>query len=93
MRRHQNRAIMSYETFSKHRTLGATRAQRTHDIEYDPLLVELMSSEPSDWTPDMFPHLWARIVILEEHLEEAKPWSVWVLFRDRRDTLQFWTFL
>jgi hypothetical protein len=93
MRRHQNRAIMSYKTFSKHRTLGATRAQRTHDIEYDPLLVELMSSEPSDWTPDMFPHLWARIVILEEHLEEAKPWSVWVLFRDRRDTLQFWTFL
>ncbi|CAN9258820.1 unnamed protein product [Alternaria alternata] len=93
MRRHRNRAIMSCKRFSKHRTLGAKRAQRTHNSEYDPLLVKLMNSESSDWTPDMFPHLWARIVILEEHLEEAKPWSVWVLFRDRRDTLQFWTFL
>ena len=93
MRRYRSRAIMSYNTFSQHRTLGVKRAQRTHKTEYDPLLVKLMSSEPSDWTPDMFPHLWARIVILGEHLERAKPWSVWVLFRDRRDTLQFWTFL
>jgi hypothetical protein len=93
MRRHRNRAIMSYKRFSQHRASGAKRVQRTHKSEYDPLLFELMISEPSDWTPDMFPHLWARIVILEEHLEEAKPWSVWVLFRDRRDTLQFWTFL
>ena len=84
---------MSYKKFSKHRTLGAKKAQRAHNSEYDPLLAKLMSSESSDWTPDMFPHLRARIVILEEHLEEAKPWSVWVLFRDRRDTLQFWTFL
>jgi hypothetical protein len=93
MRRHRNRAIMSYKRFSQHQAPGAKRAQRTHKSEYDPLLFELMTSEPSDWTPDMFPHLWARIAILEEHLEEAKPWSVWVLFRDRRDTLQFWTFL
>ncbi|KAB2109329.1 hypothetical protein AG0111_0g2665 [Alternaria gaisen] len=93
MRRHRNHAIMSYKRFSKHRTLGAKKAQRTHSSEYDPLLVKLMSSQSSEWTPDMFPHLWARIMILEEHLEEAKPWSVWVLFRDRRDTLQFWTFL
>ncbi|KAL1797948.1 hypothetical protein ACET3X_004554 [Alternaria dauci] len=91
-RRYRNRAITSYKTFSQHRTLGAKRAKRTHNTEYDPLLVELMNSEPADWTPDMFPHLWPRIVMLEEHLEEAKPWSVWVLFRDRRDTLQFWTF-
>jgi hypothetical protein len=93
MRQYRNRAIMSYKMFSQHRTLGVKRVQRTHNTEYDPLLVKLISTEPSDWTPDIFPHMWARIVILEEHLEGAKPWSVWVLFRDRRDTLQFWTFL
>jgi hypothetical protein len=93
MRRYRSSAIIGYKTFSQHRTLGARRAPRAHSNEYDPLLVKLMSIEPSDWTSDMFPYLWSRIMILEEHLEEAKPWSVWVLFCDRRDTLQFWTFL
>ncbi|KAF1970999.1 hypothetical protein BU23DRAFT_570259 [Bimuria novae-zelandiae CBS 107.79] len=66
-----------------------------HDshIEYDPLLVKLMNgTEASDWTQDLFPCLWSRMVRLEDHLQEAKPWSIWILFRDRRDTLQFWTF-
>jgi hypothetical protein len=61
--------------------------------EYDPLPVELVGNEPSDWTRDLFPHLWSRITILEEHLQAAKLWNIWILFRDRRDTLQFWTFL
>ncbi|KAF2190138.1 hypothetical protein K469DRAFT_560576 [Zopfia rhizophila CBS 207.26] len=61
--------------------------------EFDPLLVELMNNEhPSDWTYELFPCLWPRITMLEEHLQRAKPWSIWILFRDRRDTLQFWTF-
>jgi hypothetical protein len=55
--------------------------------------VSLMSDyQPSDWVQDLFPCLWPRIVVLEEHLHMAKPWSIWILFRDRRDTLQFWTF-
>lgn len=62
--------------------------------EFDPLVVELMNNtESSDWTQDLFPCLWSRITALEEHLQGAKPWSIWILFRDRRDTLQFWTFL
>jgi hypothetical protein len=90
-RQHRNQAFTEYKRFSKYRTSGAKRSQR--ESEYDPLLIELMNNEPSDWTPDLFPNLWSRIVILEQHLQVAKPWSIWVLFRDRRDTLQFWTFL
>jgi hypothetical protein len=63
MRRYRNHTIISYKAFGQHRTPGAKRGQPAHSNEYDPLVVELMSSEPSDWTPDMFPHLWARIMI------------------------------
>lgn len=62
--------------------------------EFDPQLLALMDCNGSDdWTYDLFPSLWPRITALEEHLQSAKPWSIWILFRDRRDTLQFWTFL
>jgi hypothetical protein len=62
--------------------------------EFDPLLLELMSNpEPENWDHELFVHLWPRIDALDEHLQGAKPWNFWVLFRDRRDTLQFWTFL
>jgi len=62
--------------------------------EFDPLLLKLMSNpEPGNWDHELFVHLWPRIVALDEHLQSAKPWNFWVLFRDRRDTLQFWTFL
>lgn len=64
---------------------------------YDPLLEALMAHRSAvdmrDWTPDDFPCLWARIVRLEQHLQTSRPWSIWVLFRDKRDTVQFWTFL
>jgi hypothetical protein len=92
-RRHRSQVITSYKKFNRHRTLGAKGPRDAHGSEYDPLLVELMNNEPSDWTPDLFPNLWSRVMVLEEHLQGAKPWSIWVLFRDRRDTLQFWTFL
>lgn len=67
---------------------------QTVQSHFDPLLGELMT-RPSmkDWTPEDFPHLWMRIVRLEQHLQTARPWSIWVLFRDKRDTVQFWTFL
>jgi len=45
-----------------------------------------------NWIPDYFQVLWPRIIELEKHLQAARPWRFWVLFRDRRDTLQFWTF-
>jgi hypothetical protein len=61
---------------------------------FDPMLEQLMSSQSmQDWTPDDFPRLWTRIVRLEQHVQTSRPWSIWVLFRDRRDTMQFWTFL
>jgi hypothetical protein len=61
---------------------------------FDPMLLDLMEYDASsDWTYDIFPHLWSRITALEMHLQTSRPWSIWVLFRDRRDTLQFWTFL
>lgn len=62
--------------------------------DFDPTLENLMVKDPmNDWTPGSFPSLWPRVARLEEHLQSSRPWSLWVLFRDRRDTLQFWTFL
>jgi hypothetical protein len=92
-RRHRTRIISNYQKLSKKRVPGAKRSRSSHASESDPLLIELMENEPSDWTPEFFPSLWSRIMILEDHLQAAKPWNIWVLFRDRRDTLQFWTFL
>ncbi|KAF2681617.1 hypothetical protein K458DRAFT_444503 [Lentithecium fluviatile CBS 122367] len=87
------------QVVSKYRKLFHTKSRRTkrsrrgvQRSEYDPRLIELMDNESSDWTQDLFPCLWSRITALEEHLQSAKPWSIWILFRDRRDTLQFWTF-
>jgi hypothetical protein len=61
---------------------------------FDPTLEKLMKSQSmGDWTPDDFPTLWPRISRLEQHLQTSRPWSLSVLFRDRRDTMQFWTFL
>jgi hypothetical protein len=80
---------------------GGTDARHRRDScsdfvlsHYDPTVYKLMRDQSmKDWTPDDFPHLWLRIVRLEQHLQTARPWSIWVLFRDRRDTVQFWTFL
>jgi hypothetical protein len=67
---------------------------RLHDkSEYDPFLKVAMSRPSRDWSPRIFPTLWPRIVAAESYLREAKPWNFWVLFRDRRDSLPFWTFL
>jgi hypothetical protein len=64
------------------------------DDEFDSTLETLMAKQSmSDWTPEDFPTLWPRIARLEHHLQTSRPWSIWVLFRDRRDTMQFWTFL
>jgi len=61
---------------------------------YDPQLRVLIKREPaSQWDQTEFKHLWPRILALEAHLQKTKPWSFWVLFRDRRDTIQYWTFL
>ncbi|KAF2751325.1 hypothetical protein M011DRAFT_464057 [Sporormia fimetaria CBS 119925] len=64
--------------------------------EFDPEVERNMYTSglaTSHWSYESFPLLWPRITAIEEHLQRSRPWSVWVLFRDRRDTLQFWTFL
>ncbi|OAG03833.1 uncharacterized protein CC84DRAFT_1197442 [Paraphaeosphaeria sporulosa] len=69
-------------------------ASNLHNSDFDPTLETLMTSQSmSDWTPEDFPTLWPRIARLEQHLQTSRPWSLGVLFRDRRDTMQFWTFL
>lgn len=69
-------------------------ASLSTESDFDPMLGELMASQSmKEWTPDDFPHLWIRIMRLEQYLHASRPWSIWVLFRDRRDTMQFWTFL
>lgn len=69
-------------------------ASDLYHSDFDPVLQTLMTSQPvRNWTPEDFPMLWPRIVRLEQHLQTSRPWSLSVLFRDNRDTVQFWTFL
>lgn len=60
---------------------------------YDPALKDLMSKKAKGWDQTEFENLWPRIVALDAHLSGSKPWSFWIIFRDRRDSVQFWTFL
>lgn len=62
-------------------------------VPFDPLLIELAESEASWWEQGTFENLWPRIVALDRCLQEARPWNFWVLLRDNRDTVQYWTFL
>jgi hypothetical protein len=60
----------------------------------DPELSKLIKTKPlPDWNQSSFPNLWPRIQLLQQHQRTTRPWSIWMLFRDRRDTLQYWTFL
>ena len=60
---------------------------------YDPKVEDYMDKEARDWKPEDYPCLWPRVLTLEEFQRDAKPWSIWVLFRDRRDTGQWWALL
>jgi len=44
------------------------------------------------WVPLDFKHFWTRIHDLNQFLQERKPRSLVQLFKDRRDTLQYYTF-
>jgi hypothetical protein len=74
--------------------VGRNVTSDLYHSDFDPVLQTLMTSQSvRNWTPDDFPMLWPRIVRLEQHLQTSRPWSLSVLFRDSRDTVQFWTFL
>lgn len=62
-------------------------------MAYDDQIRVLMERNPSQWNQTEFRNLWPRILVLDAHLQRARPWNFWVLFRDRRDTVQYWTFL
>jgi hypothetical protein len=63
------------------------------NAELDPYLEWNMDRESEEWNPERFNRLWPRIQYLHHFQQHAKPWSLWVLFQDRRDTVQWWTFL
>lgn len=56
-------------------------------------LVTSGGAGPRLWTQDIYAMMWPRIKVLETHLSTATPWSFWVIFRDRRSKIQYWTFL
>jgi len=60
---------------------------------FDPELERLMKAKANRWEQTEFENLWPRIIALDAHLSGSRPWSFWVIFRDRRDSVQFWTFL
>lgn len=78
----------------KARNNGGGRAGgHLRKVPFDPLLEQLSKEKAVPWDPTEFPNLWPRLLTLEEHMNKSRPWSFWVLFRDNRDTLQYWTFL
>lgn len=92
--RHRGKCIAHCRQGAGQRTRKKKIGKEVSQTEFDPLLAELCERPAEyDWTPDDFPHLWSRIVRIEQHLQTSRPWSLWILFRDRRDTMQFWTFL
>lgn len=88
--------------FRKHvlKTFKETRHRRRerllgtgHRVIYDDQIRVLMERNAAQWNQTEFSNLWPRILVLDSHLQRARPWNFWVLFRDRRDTVQYWTFL
>lgn len=67
--------------------------EASYRMTYDDQIRILMEREASQWNQTDFSNLWPRILALDSHLQQARPWNFWVLFRDRRDTVQYWTFL
>ncbi|KAF8537897.1 hypothetical protein BDD12DRAFT_845022 [Trichophaea hybrida] len=51
-----------------------------------------MKSVCNVWVPSDFKHFWTRIHDLNQFLQERKPRTLVQLFKDRRDTLQYYTF-
>jgi hypothetical protein len=78
---------------SMHRAPKMSRHLNTTRIVFDISLQELMDHRATGWDQTEFRNLWPRIQALDAHLAASKPWNFWVIFRDRRDSVQFWTFL
>lgn len=77
---------------TKHRRRGSS-LDTGYRVIYDDQIRVLMERNASQWNQTEFSNLWPRILVLDAHLQKARPWNFWVLFRDRRDTVQYWTFL
>jgi hypothetical protein len=92
--RYHQRVLEQHKSLCSPST-GATGPRGSPKVEFDPKLIDLIntSGQATDWSNDMFPSLWQRIITLDNHLRTAKPKSIWALLRDRRDTLQYYTFL
>jgi hypothetical protein len=90
----RDRQLRKLKTVSnEHKSGGRGKLPDSTRIRYDPGLGRLMRSKADRWDQTEFENLWPRIIALDAHLSGSKPWSFWVIFRDRRDSVQFWTFL
>ncbi|PVH96160.1 hypothetical protein DM02DRAFT_688471 [Periconia macrospinosa] len=92
--RYRNNMLKAYEKWCNDKQRASKTAHGESLSLMDMSIVTLVKSKPlHEWNQTMFPHLWSRVARLHQHQLTAKPWSIWMLFRDRRDTLQYWTFL
>ncbi|OCK73198.1 hypothetical protein K432DRAFT_430714 [Lepidopterella palustris CBS 459.81] len=60
---------------------------------YDETIQTLMAAHAVDWEIGSYNYLWTRVEALEKFLRCSKPWGFRVLFRDNRNTAQYWTFV
>jgi hypothetical protein len=84
-------------------SLARMRAQLLDSLPHgiaaplDPALRRVIN-EPSKhenpkWDPTTFEYLWPTVLKLHAFQRDSRPWSFWVAFKDKRDTVRFWTFL
>jgi hypothetical protein len=92
--RYRRKMVKDHRTWCDDKQRASKNKEGVWQSVSDPKLATLMQSEPmSEWDQGLFPQLWPRIAVLQKHQLTTRPWSIWMLFRDRRDTLQYWTFL
>ncbi|KAM5350196.1 hypothetical protein ACJ41O_006701 [Fusarium nematophilum] len=82
-------AVGALESLKK--SMGCHHPQTIpHQDLFDTEMLHDISRDAEDWTPEGFPVLWERIVALQGLQAKARPRSLLALFRDRRDTVQWW---
>ncbi|KAF2471937.1 uncharacterized protein BDR25DRAFT_353708 [Lindgomyces ingoldianus] len=74
-------------------TLGDIKHPDSTRPGYDPALKIRIYAKSNRWDQTEFENLWPHTIASNAHLSGSKPWSFCVIFRHRRDSVHFWTFL
>ncbi|KAI9163330.1 hypothetical protein HJFPF1_04936 [Paramyrothecium foliicola] len=99
--------IKPHQAQKRYTELLANRSSRQSEglvprppLPFDPRIEELAARQQLEGEDTMlyfrrssYPLLWSRIVALDGLLQQAEPWNLRTLFRNKNDTLKYWTFV